>query len=207
MNKTLTSFNTLFLILLSLSIIFSVFSVPHLEVSKSETIRINFFEVKQVEISETKNINLQLKKNDFESKISFKDKKSNSFSNIPKKQKVVINRSDIKNEISKIKLTKEREAIIKITKIIQDRISSVWIKPNSLSEILSAKVSINLAPSGEVLKFELVEPSKNRSFNDSVLIAMSKIIFLEEVLDLDRKIFESNFRNFKLVFKSSGEVM
>ena len=96
--------------------------------------------------------------------------------------------------------------IIKFSSIIQNKISSIWIKPNSLSETLSAKVLIRLAPSGEILDFELEEPSSNKSFNESILTAMSKIFFFEEIVDVDRKVFETNFRNFKLVFKSSGEI-
>jgi hypothetical protein len=52
----------------------------------------------------------------------------------------------------------------------------------------------------------MVEPSNDKVFDESVLIAINKISFFEEVLGLDRKLFESNFRNFKLVFKSSGEI-
>ena len=44
------------------------------------------------------------------------------------------------------------------------------------------------------------------SFNESILTAMNKMTFLEEVSFLDRKLFEENFRNFNLVFKSSGEI-
>ena len=66
--------------------------------------------------------------------------------------------------------------------------------------------SINLAPSGEILNFNLIEPSSNNSFNESILTAMNKMTFLEEVRLLDRKLFEENFRNFNLVFKSSGEI-
>jgi hypothetical protein len=35
---------------------------------------------------------------------------------------------------------------------------------------------------------------------------MNKITFVEGVLSLERKLFEQNFRNFNLVFKSSGEI-
>ena len=69
-----------------------------------------------------------------------------------------------------------------------------------------AKVLINLAPSGEILNFSLIEPSSNNSFNESILTAMNKMTFFEEVLFLERKVFEQNFRNFNLVFKSSGEI-
>ena len=104
-------------------------------------------------------------------------------------------KKDIKNEISKIQLTKERKNIIKFSSIIQSKISSIWIKPNSLSEDLSAKVLIRLAPSGEILDFELEEPSSNKSFNESILTAMNKIFFFEEIAGADRKVFETNFRN------------
>ena len=55
-------------------------------------------------------------------------------------EKYKLNKPDIKRELSKIKLSKEREVILKISAIIQDKISSVWIKPNSLSKVLAAKV-------------------------------------------------------------------
>lgn len=205
MNKVLTSFNTLFLILLFLSLIFSIFSIPTLNVSETETIRVNFYELIQDENSSKKNISRESKKNN---KFISASKNTETFEsdNLSEIKKFKINKSDIRNEISKIKLSREKEAILKISALIQNKVSSIWIKPNSLSQILSVKVLINLAPSGEVLSFNLIEPSPNKPFNESVLTAMNKIIFIEEVLGIDRKLFESNFRNFKLVFKSSGEI-
>ena len=205
MNKVLTSFNTLFLIILFLSLIFSIFSIPTLNVSETETIRVNFYELIQNENSSKKNIYREPKKNN---KFISASKNTETFEsdNLSETKKFKINKSDIRNEISKIKLSREKEAILKISALIQNKVSSIWIKPNSLSQILSVKVLINLAPSGEVLSFNLIEPSPNKPFNESVLTAMNKIIFIEEVLGIDRKLFESNFRNFKLVFKSSGEI-
>lgn len=205
MNKVLTSFNTLFLILLFLSLIFSIFSIPTLNVSETETIRVNFYELIQDENSSKKNISRESKKNN---KFISASKNTETFEsdNPSEIKKFKINKSDIRNEISKIKLSREKETILKISALIQNKVSSIWIKPNSLSQILSVKVLINLAPSGEVLSFNLIEPSPNKPFNESVLTAMNKIIFIEEVLGIDRKLFESNFRNFKLVFKSSGEI-
>ena len=63
MNKVLTSFNTLFLILLFLSLIFSIFSIPTLNASETETIRVNFYELIQNENSSKKNIYREPKKN------------------------------------------------------------------------------------------------------------------------------------------------
>lgn len=205
MNRVITSFNTFFLIVLFLSLIFSIFSVPKLNIDEEQSIRVNFYELIQ---DDNQLFNSSIPD------IGIKKETKNLSSN-NKEQKVVetaiiskfkINKIDIKNEISKIKLSKEREDILRVSAIIQDRISSVWIKPNSLSESLIAKVLINLAPSGEILDFDLIEPSSNNFFNESILTAMNKMTFFEEVLSLDRKLFEKNFRNFNLVFKSSGEI-
>ena len=205
MNKALTSLNTFFLILLFQSLFFSMFSVPNLNIDETQSIKINYYELIQ---QDEKLFDSSAPKTSIEKetkKTSAINKKTNTdeTSTISKFQ---INKLLIKNEITKIKLSKEREDILRVSAIIQERISSIWIKPNSLSESLIAKVLINLAPSGEILSFSLIEPSSNTSFNESILTAMNKMTFFEEVLSLERKLFEDNFRNFNLVFKSSGEI-
>ena len=204
MNKITTSFNTLLLLIIFFSLIFSIFSMPKLKVSKNESIKINFYEMSELSKPPKKTVSnkkvTSIKKNK-DSQDSYTN--SNNLSDLLNNSFL---KKDIKNEISKIKLTKERKNIIKFSSIIQNKISSIWIKPNSLSETLSAKVLIRLAPSGEILDFELEEPSSNKSFNESILTAMNKIFFFEEIAGADRKVFETNFRNFKLVFKSSGEI-
>ena len=204
MNKIITSFHTLLLLIIFFSLIFSIFSMPKLKVSKNESIKINFYEMSELSKPSKKIVSnkkvTSIKKNK-DSQDSYTN--SNNISDLLNNSFL---KKDIKNEISKIKLTKERKNIIKFSSIIQNKISSIWIKPNSLSETLSAKVLIRLAPSGEILDFELEEPSSNKSFNESILTAMNKIFFFEEIAGADRKVFETNFRNFKLVFKSSGEI-
>tara|TARA_Y200000002_G_scaffold255347_1_gene211788 strand:+ start:576 stop:1193 length:618 start_codon:yes stop_codon:yes gene_type:complete len=204
MNKITTSFNTLLLLTIFFSLIFSIFSMPKLKVSKNESIKINFYEMSELskpskKIVSNKKVTSIKKNKDSQDSYTHSNNLSDLLNNSFLKK-------DIKNEISKIKLTKERKNIIKFSSIIQNKISSIWIKPNSLSETLSAKVLIRLAPSGEILDFELEEPSSNKSFNESILTAMNKIFFFEEIAGADRKVFETNFRNFKLVFKSSGEI-
>lgn len=205
MNKALTSFNTFFLILLFLSLIFSMFSVPNLNIDETQSIKVNFYELIQQDeiLSDSSAANTLIKK-ETKKTSAIKEKTNANETSIISKFK--INKLDIKNEITKIKISKEREGILRVSAIIQERISSIWIKPNSLSESLIAKVLINLAPSGEILNFSLIEPSSNSSFNESILTAMNKMTFFEEVLSLERKVFEQNFRNFNLVFKSSGEI-
>ena len=205
MNKALTSLNTFFLILLFLSLIFSMFSVPKLNIDETQSIKVNFYElIQQDEILFDPSVPNTLIKKETKKTSAINEKTNADETSIISKFK--INKLDIKNEITKIKLSKEREDILRVSAIIQERISSIWIKPNSLSESLIAKVLINLAPSGEILNFSLIEPSSNTSFNESILTAMNKMTFFEEVLSLERKVFEQNFRNFNLVFKSSGEI-
>ena len=205
MNKALTSLNTFFLILLFLSLIFSMFSVPKLNIDETQSIKVNFYElIQQDEILLDSSAPNTLIKKETKKTSAINEITNTDETSIISKFK--LNELDIKNEITKIKLSKEREDILRVSAIIQKRISSIWIKPNSLSESLIAKVLINLAPSGEILNFSLIEPSSNITFNESILIAMNKISFFEEVLSLERKLFEQNFRNFNLVFKSSGEI-
>ena len=205
MNKALTSLNTFFLILLFLSLIFSMFSIPNLNIDETQSIKVNFYElIQQDEILFDSPASNTLIKKETKKTSAINEKTNADETSIISKFK--INKLDIKNEITKIKLSKEREDILRVSAIIQERISSIWIKPNSLSESLIAKVLINLAPSGEILNFSLIEPSSNTSFNESILTAMNKMTFFEEVLSLERKLFEQNFRNFNLVFKSSGEI-
>ena len=205
MNKALTSLNTFFLILLFLSLIFSMFSIPNLNIDETQSIKVNFYElIQQDEILFDPPASNTLIKKETKKTSAINEKTNADETSIISKFK--INKLDIKNEITKIKLSKEREGILRVSAIIQERISSIWIKPNSLSESLIAKVLINLAPSGEILNFSLIEPSSNTSFNESILTAMNKMTFFEEVLSLERKLFEKNFRNFNLVFKSSGEI-
>ena len=205
MNKALTSLNTFFLILLFLSLIFSMFSIPNLNIDETQSIKVNFYElIQQDEMLFDPPASNTLIKKETKKSSAINEKTNADETSIISKFK--INKLDIKNEITKIKLSKEREGILRVSAIIQERISSIWIKPNSLSESLIAKVLINLAPSGEILNFSLIEPSSNTSFNESILTAMNKMTFFEEVLSLERKVFEQNFRNFNLVFKSSGEI-
>ena len=205
MNKALTSLNTFFLILLFLSLIFSMFSIPNLNIDETQSIKVNFYELIQQDeiLFDSSKPNTSIKK---ETKKTSAINEKTNIDEISIISKFKINKLDVKNEITKIKLSKEREDILRVSAIIQARISSIWIKPNSLSESLIAKVLINLAPSGEILNFSFIEPSSNTSFNESILTAINKMTFFEEVLSLERKVFEQNFRNFNLVFKSSGEI-
>ena len=107
-------------------------------------------------------------------------------------------------DITASNLSKENKEVQLRINLIQKRINSVWKKPPLINQDIKVEITINLAPSGEMLSFKLLNSSKNKVFDDSALAAISNISFLPEVINLDRRYFEKNFRSFNLVFKSMG---
>tara|TARA_B110000483_G_scaffold235473_1_gene307053 strand:+ start:1166 stop:1771 length:606 start_codon:yes stop_codon:yes gene_type:complete len=107
-------------------------------------------------------------------------------------------------DITASNLSKENKEVQLRINLIQKRINSVWKKPPLINQDIKVEITINLAPSGEILSFKLLNSSKNKVFDDSALAAISNISFLPEVINLDRRYFEKNFRSFNLVFKSMG---
>ena len=108
-------------------------------------------------------------------------------------------------DLKSIKISNKSNEIQITIGLIQQRINSVWKKPSLINQDIKVEININLAPSGEILNFKLVESSGNKIFDDSALSAISNISFLPEVINLDRRYFERNFRSFNLVFKSIGD--
>lgn len=111
---------------------------------------------------------------------------------------------NLKAELNSFNLAKENMEVQLRINLIQKRINSVWKKPSMINQDIQVEITINLAPSGEILGFALLNSSKNKVFDDSALAAISNISFLPEVINLDRSYFEKNFRSFNLVFKSMG---
>ena len=108
-------------------------------------------------------------------------------------------------DLMSIKISNETKEVQITIGLIQQRINSVWKKPSLINQDIKVEININLAPSGEILNFKLVESSGNKIFDDSALSAISNISFLPEVINLDISYFERNFRSFNLVFKSIGD--
>ncbi len=128
MNKALTSLNTFFLILLFFSLIFSMFSVPNLNINETQSIKVNFYElIQQDDILFDSSTSKTLIEKETKKTSSTNKKTNTDETSIISKFK--INKLDIKNEITKIKLSKEREDILRVSAIIQERISNVSSLP------------------------------------------------------------------------------
>ena len=121
-----------------------------------------------------------------------------------KKQLNFDSKRKLEDQIAETKLLKERREVQIIIALIQDRINSIWKKPSLGNKNIQSEFVINLAPSGEILSFDLISSSGDKVFDESALAALSSISFITEVIGLERKYFERNFRSFNLVFKSKN---
>ena len=121
-----------------------------------------------------------------------------------KKQLNFDSKRKLEDQIAETKLLKERREVQITIALIQDRINSIWKKPSLGNKNIQSEFVINLAPSGEILSFDLISSSGDKVFDESALAALSSISFITEVIGLERKYFERNFRSFNLVFKSKN---
>ena len=121
-----------------------------------------------------------------------------------KKQLNFDSKRKLEDQIAETKLLKEKREVQITIALIQDRINSIWKKPSLGNKNIQSEFVINLAPSGEILSFDLISSSGDKVFDESALAALSSISFITEVIGLDRKYFERNFRSFNLVFKSKN---
>ena len=121
-----------------------------------------------------------------------------------KKQLNFDSKRKLEDQIAETKLLKERREVQITIALIQDRINSIWKKPSLGNKNIQSEFVINLAPSGEILSYDLISSSGDKVFDESALAALSSISFITEVNGLDRKYFERNFRSFNLVFKSKN---
>ena len=126
-------------------------------------------------------------------------------SKVDKKKQLNFNsKRKLEDQIAETKLLKERREVQITIALIQDRINSIWKKPSLGNKNIQSEFLINLAPSEEILSYDLISSSGDKVFDESALAALSSISFITEVIGLDRKYFERNFRSFNLVFKSKN---
>ena len=64
---------------------------------------------------------------------------------------------------------------------------------------MTSELTIKLVPTGEIVGVRITKSSGNKAFDNSALDAVEKVIKFEG-LNMSRKLFDSHFRNFTLVF-------
>ena len=202
-NSLIGLLNSIFLHLLLLSILITDFSIFAPQQDRIKTIPVEFVNL-PIDIEnfpkKINNIKNELLENNIQKKELIDELKT-----IDKKKFDFDIRKNLEDQIAETKfLNEKREVQIRIA-LIQERINSIWKKPSLINKNIQAEFVINLAPSGEILSFDLISSSGEKVFDDSALAALSKIYFITEVIGLERKYFERNFRSFNLVFKSKNQ--
>ena len=108
------------------------------------------------------------------------------------------NQSEILQHVSVNKKT-ELEKVMYFSSLIREQIMSNWIEPKSSKVGLKAEFIIFLVPTGEIIEVDLVRTSGDKAFDQSALLAISKINRFSD-LQMSRKLFDDNFRKFTVVF-------
>ena len=202
-NSFIGLLNSIFLHLLLFAILITDFSIFAPQQDRIKTIPVEFVNL-PIDIEnipkKINNIKNELLENNIQKKELIDELKT-----IDKKKFDFDTRKNLEDQIAETKfLNEKREVQIRIA-LIQERINSIWKKPSLINKNIQAEFIINLAPSGEILSFDLISSSGEKVFDDSALAALSKIYFITEVIGLERKYFERNFRSFNLVFKSKNQ--
>ena len=194
--------NSIFVHLFLLAILTLDFSIFVPQKDRINTIPIEFvtFPIeKENNLKKIENIKNESTEKNIQKKVLIEDSK------VDKKKQLNFNsKRKLEDQIAETKLLKERREVQITIALIQDRINSIWKKPSLGNKNIQSEFVINLAPSGEILSFDLISSSGDKVFDESALAALSSISFITEVIGLDRKYFERNFRSFNLVFKSKN---
>ena len=85
--------------------------------------------------------------------------------------------------------------------IIQRAVINRWTRPPSARNGMRAALEIALVPTGDVVGVTVLESSGNVAFDRSAINAVEKAARFPEVQQLDRAIFERDFRRFQLIFR------
>ena len=194
--------NSIFVHLFLLAILTLDFSIFVPQKDRINTIPIEFvtFPIeKENNLKKIENIKNESIEKNIQKKVLIEDLKVDK-----KKQLNFDSKRKLEDQIAETKLLKERREVQITIALIQDRINSIWKKPSLGNKNIQSEFVINLAPSGEILSYDLISSSGDKVFDESALAALSSISFITEVIGLDRKYFERNFRSFNLVFKSKN---
>ena len=175
-----------------------------------------FFNINFNDYSEEKIIQLPVNLI-FENKIEPKSKKSSSkniktpsssFSEEAKSKNDF--ESDVNSFFSNLEKDRDRveqistqSEVLKIAAKIRAEYEFLWQKPKNLPEDLFVKVLISIAPSGEVVNYEILNKSGNEVFDRSIRIALDRISSFDFIKNISRNDFEKNFREFNLQFSSN----
>tara|TARA_Y200000002_G_scaffold116388_1_gene95257 strand:- start:1950 stop:2540 length:591 start_codon:yes stop_codon:yes gene_type:complete len=111
--------------------------------------------------------------------------------------------SNLEKDRDRVEQISTQSEILKIAAKIRAEYEFLWQKPKNLPEDLFVKVLISIAPSGEVVNYEILNKSGNEVFDRSIRIALDRISSFDFIKNISRNDFEKNFREFNLQFSSN----
>jgi len=98
-------------------------------------------------------------------------------------------------------LASENMVVAEYASIIKRIISQNWQIPPGARNGMVATVELRLVPTGEVVGTTIIQSSGDAVFDRSVMQAVARADRFPELQDLDRGLFDRNFRTFTLVFR------
>ena len=111
--------------------------------------------------------------------------------------------SNLERDRDRVEQISTQSEVLKIAAKIRAEYEFLWQKPKNLPEDLFVKVLISIAPSGEVVNYEILNKSGNEFFDRSISIALDRISSFDFMKNISRNDFEKNFREFNLQFSSN----
>lgn len=111
--------------------------------------------------------------------------------------------SNLEKDRDRVEQISTQSEVLKIASKIRAEYEFLWQKPKNLPEDLFVKVLISIAPSGEVVNYEILNKSGNEVFDRSIRIALDRISSFDFIKNISRNDFEKNFREFNLQFSSN----
>ena len=111
--------------------------------------------------------------------------------------------SNLEKDRDRVEQISTQSEVLKIAAKIRAEYEFLWQKPKNLPEDIFVKVLISIAPSGEVVKYEILNKSGNEVFDRSIRIALDRISSFDFIKNISRNDFEKNFREFNLQFSSN----
>ena len=111
--------------------------------------------------------------------------------------------SNLEKDRDRVEQISTQSEVLKIAAKIRAEYEFLWQKPKNLPEDLFFKVLISIAPSGEVVNYEIMNKSGNEVFDRSIRIALDRISSFDFIKNISRNDFEKNFREFNLQFSSN----
>lgn len=84
--------------------------------------------------------------------------------------------------------------------LIRKRITQNWSRPGAARNGMEASLKIQMIPTGEIIDVAIIKGSGNHAYDRSAIQAVKKTRQIPEIKDMPSRVFEKDFRQFKLIF-------